>query len=200
MKTVNLVGTWGAGLGGSTVKTSSEQFTVMEHVLSCYQTVPYDFWKSVDDFADGLPAVPQAWDPQVCDATKLPNPFTPDAFVPPAPPLPALGTEEAIDGVLMPTELVTGSTYTIPVAVDGSGTLTAAFDWNDDGDFADTSETLAAIEDAQGQRQLPVDVPGDAVVGMISAEFVATAADGTVGETETYDVMIKAAAPARVTP
>jgi hypothetical protein len=180
-------------LGGSTVKTSSEQFTVMEHVLSCYQTVPYTFWKSEDDYEDGLPAVPQAWDPEVCDATKLPNPFTPDAFVPPAPPLPVLGTEDDSDGVLMPTELVAGSTFTIPVAVDGTGTVTASFDWNDDGDFADASEALDPIRDAQGQRQLSVAVPSDAVVGVIAAEFVATADDGTVGEKETYEVMIKAA-------
>ena len=45
----------------------------------------------------------------------------------------ALGTEEdGTDGVLMPSELVAGSSYTIPVAVDGSGTITAAFDWNDE--------------------------------------------------------------------
>jgi hypothetical protein len=202
MKTTNLVGTWGAGLGGSTVKTSTEQFTVMEHVLSCYQTVPYTFWKSLDDYEDGLPAVPEAWDPQVCEATQLPNPFTPDAFVPPAPPLPVLGTEGTTDGVLMPTELVAGSTYTIPVAVDGSGTVTASFDWNDDGDFADTSEVLEPIKQAQGQRQVPVDVPTTAAVGMISAEFAVTADDGTIGETEKYEVMIKAAPepPKQVSP
>lgn len=34
-------GTWCGGLGGNNVKCSSEHFTVMEHVLSCYETVPY---------------------------------------------------------------------------------------------------------------------------------------------------------------
>ncbi len=34
-------GTWCGGLGGNSVKCSSEHFTVMEHVLSCYETVPY---------------------------------------------------------------------------------------------------------------------------------------------------------------
>ena len=194
MKTLNLVGTWGAGLGGSTVKTSSEQFTVMEHVLSCYQTVPYTFWKSEDDYVDGLPAVPEAWDPQVCEATQLPNPFTADAFLPPEPPMPVLGTEEdGTDGVLMPSELVAGSSYTIPVAVDGSGTITAAFDWNDDGDFADASEALEPIEGAQGQRQVPLAVPSNAAVGMISAEFTVASPSGAVGEVEKYEVMIKAA-------
>ena len=200
MKTINLVGTWGAGLGGSTVKTSTEQFTVMEHVLSCYQTVPYEFWKSEDDFADGLPSVPEAWDPGVCEATMLPNPFTDDAFLPPVGALPVLGTADATDGVLMPTELVQGSTYAVPVAVSGTGTLTASFDWNDDGDFADADEALAPITNAQGLRQMQVIVPTDATAGVISAEFAVVTASGTIGEVETYDVTITAAAPVAVPP
>jgi hypothetical protein len=193
MKTLNLVGTWGAGLGGSTVKTSTEQFTVMEHVLSCYQTVPYTFWKTEDDYTEGLPAVPQAWDPEVCDATKLPNPFTADAFLPPAGSVPVLGTDGQTDGVLMPTDLVVGSVYSIPVAINGTGTVTASFDWNDDGDYADANESLTPIENAQGQRQLEVTVPDDAAVGVITADFVVTSAKGITGEEETYDVTIKPA-------
>jgi hypothetical protein len=40
-KTKPSYGTWCAGLGGVTVKCSSEHYTVMEHVLSCNETVPY---------------------------------------------------------------------------------------------------------------------------------------------------------------
>ncbi len=206
MSTVNLVGTWGAGLGGATVKTSAEQFTAMEHVLSCYQTVPYDFWKSEDDYIDNpLLSVPDAWDPAVCAATRLPNPFLPEAFVPPAAgPLPVLGTVDPNDGVLMPTSMVQGNTYNIPVAVNGIGTLTASFDWNDDGDFADANEALAPIANAQGMWQVQVTVPVDAKVGVISTKFVVADAGGAVGEVETYDATITAAAttpaPAVTTP
>ena len=201
MSSVNLVGTWGAGLGGATVKTSAEQFTAMEHVLSCYQTVPYDFWKSEDDYTDGLPSVPEAWDPAVCEATRLPNPFLPEAFVPPAAgPLPVLGTVDPNNGVLMPTSMVQGNTYNIPVAVNGIGTLTASFDWNDDGDFADANEALSPIANAQGMWQVQVTVPVDAKVGVISTKFVVTEAGGAVGEVETYDVTITAAATPATAP
>ena len=40
------LGTWAAGLGGESIKASTEHFTVMESILTCYQTNPYDFWKS----------------------------------------------------------------------------------------------------------------------------------------------------------
>ncbi len=201
MKTLNLVGTWGAGLGGATVKTSTEQFTVMEHVLSCYQTVPYLWWQTEEDYLEyladpenpELASVPDQWSPDVCEGTRLPNPFLPEAFLPPAAAsLPVLGTTDQADGVLMPTELVQGSTYAVPVAVIGTGTLTASFDWNDDGDFADANEALVPIEDAQGLRQVQVDVPADAALGVISTKFVVTGTGGTVGEVETYDATITA--------
>jgi hypothetical protein len=34
-------GTWCTGLGGAAVKCSTEHFVVMEHVLSCHETIPY---------------------------------------------------------------------------------------------------------------------------------------------------------------
>ncbi len=40
-KTKSPYGSWCAGLGGVTVKCSSEHYTVMEHVLSCNETIPY---------------------------------------------------------------------------------------------------------------------------------------------------------------
>ncbi|TGD73450.1 hypothetical protein E4634_10470 [Mangrovimicrobium sediminis] len=35
------LGTWCQGLGGTSIKCSTEHYTVMEHVLSCHETVPY---------------------------------------------------------------------------------------------------------------------------------------------------------------
>lgn len=35
------LGTWCQGLGGTSVKCSSEHYTVMEHSLTCHETVPY---------------------------------------------------------------------------------------------------------------------------------------------------------------
>lgn len=35
------MGTWCQGLGGNTVKCSTEHYTVMEHVFSCNETIPY---------------------------------------------------------------------------------------------------------------------------------------------------------------
>ena len=37
------LGTWCQGLGGTSVKCETEHYTVMEHVLSCYETIPYAF-------------------------------------------------------------------------------------------------------------------------------------------------------------
>lgn len=35
------LGTWCQGLGGTSVKCETEHYTVMEHVQSCYETIPY---------------------------------------------------------------------------------------------------------------------------------------------------------------
>lgn len=40
-KTQKPVGTWCAGMGGTSVKCSTENFAVMEHVLTCHETIPY---------------------------------------------------------------------------------------------------------------------------------------------------------------
>jgi len=37
------LGTWCQGLGGTSVKCETEHYSVMEHVLSCYETIPYFF-------------------------------------------------------------------------------------------------------------------------------------------------------------
>jgi hypothetical protein len=48
------LGTWAAGLGDESVKASTEHFTVMEGVLTCHQTYPYDYWESYEDYAADL--------------------------------------------------------------------------------------------------------------------------------------------------
>lgn len=37
------LGTWCQGLGATSVKCETEHYTTMEHVLSCYETIPYFF-------------------------------------------------------------------------------------------------------------------------------------------------------------
>jgi len=37
------LGTWCQGLGGNSVKCSTEHYTVLEHVVSCHEVVPYQF-------------------------------------------------------------------------------------------------------------------------------------------------------------
>lgn len=37
------LGTWCQGLGGNSVKCDTEHYTVMEHVLSCHEVIPYFF-------------------------------------------------------------------------------------------------------------------------------------------------------------
>ncbi|MEZ5503368.1 MAG: hypothetical protein R3E50_12245 [Halioglobus sp.] len=37
------MGTWCQGLGGTSIKCSTEHYTVMEHVLSCHEVIPYYF-------------------------------------------------------------------------------------------------------------------------------------------------------------
>ena len=50
-------GTWCTGLGGVSVKCESEHLTVMEHVLTCDQTVPYIYYRDLD----GEPAPDPTW-------------------------------------------------------------------------------------------------------------------------------------------
>lgn len=58
-KTPSNWGTWCQGLGGTSVKCSSEHYTVMEHVKSCHEVIPYAFAdpitgdQAVLEFPDG---------------------------------------------------------------------------------------------------------------------------------------------------
>ncbi len=42
------LGTWCQGLGGTSVKCSTEHYTVMEHALSCHEVIPYHFANPLD--------------------------------------------------------------------------------------------------------------------------------------------------------
>ncbi len=42
------LGTWCTGLGGASVKCSTEHYAVMEHVLTCHETIPYYYADPVD--------------------------------------------------------------------------------------------------------------------------------------------------------
>jgi hypothetical protein len=115
LKSGNLIGTWAAGLGGSEVKASTEHFNVMEAVLTCYQTVPYDYWASAEDYADGLPSVPSLQDMTVCANNQLPNPATQAEI---ADAINQLEPNE--DSVIpSPTDLYLGSNYSITKKDDG---------------------------------------------------------------------------------
>ena len=51
------LGTWCQGLGGTSVKCETEHYTVMEHVLSCYETIPY-FYADPDTGAQAILSTP----------------------------------------------------------------------------------------------------------------------------------------------
>ncbi len=64
------LGTWCAGLGGNSVKCSTEHYSVMEHVLSCHEVIPYQFADPVTGAQQllGFPGEPPALD---CGAAEL---------------------------------------------------------------------------------------------------------------------------------
>ncbi len=53
-KTKNRWGTWCTGIGGLAVKCSSEQYAVMEHILTCRETVPYFYPFPIPAYCQGL--------------------------------------------------------------------------------------------------------------------------------------------------
>ena len=50
-------GTWCQGLGGNSVKCSTEHYTVMEHVLSCHEVIPY-FYADPETGKQGVQETP----------------------------------------------------------------------------------------------------------------------------------------------
>jgi hypothetical protein len=117
LKSGNLIGTWAAGLGGNEIKASTEHFTVMEAVLSCFQTVPYDYWASEDDYLAGLPSVPavNATVDTVCVDNALPNPVTTTAIKTAIDML--VPNEDSV--IPSPTDLYLGTNYSVTLKDDG---------------------------------------------------------------------------------
>ena len=58
------LGTWCAGLGGTAVKCSTEHYSLLEHVLSCHETVPYLFANPLDatQAVQSFPDLSQSFD------------------------------------------------------------------------------------------------------------------------------------------
>jgi hypothetical protein len=101
-----------------------------------------------------------------------------------------------------------GQTYTIPVSVfnnsGGTARIFGFIDWNNDGDFADSGETLTAVAVSTSASQQTINItgttPGTAVLGTFGARFrLATAATlsstGTTGDGEVEDYMVIGACP-----
>jgi hypothetical protein len=63
-------GTWCQGLGGNSVKCSTEHYTVMEHVLSCHEVIPY-FYADPEDGEQGIQATPDGSLSVDCTDTDL---------------------------------------------------------------------------------------------------------------------------------
>jgi uncharacterized repeat protein (TIGR01451 family)/CSLREA domain-containing protein len=81
------------------------------------------------------------------------------------------------DGVALVTTVDPGHQATVEVTASGPGLVSAWFDWNRDGDWADPGEgglTNAAV--AAGANQLQVAVPAGARVGITFARFRLAAA------------------------
>jgi hypothetical protein len=110
-------------------------------------------------------------------------------------------------------DLSTGTTYPISVRINQCGggggwtqTTVAFFDWNRDGDFADGGEKFTIADAASGTATAiataNITVPANAVLGktrmrISNRESVAASAlndchNGSWGETEDYDINIKA--------
>ena len=67
------LGTWCQGLGGTSVKCETEHYTVMEHVLSCHETIPYSFADPVNGEQAKLSTPPiEGVDPLTFDCISAP--------------------------------------------------------------------------------------------------------------------------------
>ncbi|WP_136810116.1 hypothetical protein [Desulfosediminicola flagellatus] len=69
------MGTWCAGLGGNMVKCSTEHFTVLEHIKTCYETIPYKYADPISGDQSPLfdPASGDAIENATCDEGVLDN-------------------------------------------------------------------------------------------------------------------------------
>jgi len=74
LKTIKPAGTWCAGMGGTSVKCSTENFAVLEHVLTCYETIPY-FYADPNTGAQSVLTDPETGDPVFSCADNQLNSF-----------------------------------------------------------------------------------------------------------------------------
>lgn len=116
---------------------------------------------------------------------------------------PTASSDAGDDGVTLPASFLTGNASNVTVNVTGaSGRLQAFFDWNGDGDFADSGEQVVANEtdgDADGTITLSISPPLTATAGDSFARFRwSTASDVGIedaagdGEVEDYQITIAA--------
>lgn len=106
-------------------------------------------------------------------------------------------TPDDEDGVTIPT-LVAGSNATFVINASATGKVNAFFDWNRDGDFADTNEAQTQLSVVAGNNNLVVAVPATAVTGnSLGARFRFSTAGGLSstgaaadGEVEDYLVQV----------
>jgi uncharacterized repeat protein (TIGR01451 family) len=110
------------------------------------------------------------------------------------------GTDDE-NGVTVPARLAVGATTILPVDIQGgSGFLNVWFDWNGDGDFADSGEQVASNQAvATGVLNLSVAVPATASIVTTYARFRVCSTSGACssprntaqsGEVEDYQVML----------
>jgi len=66
------------------------------------------------------------------------------------------------DGATIPALFTSGQAYSIPVTTTGAGTLHTWIDWNRDGDFTDTGETLPVIVSTGGAETVTGTAPAAA--------------------------------------
>lgn len=65
-----------------------------------------------------------------------------------------------------------GATYALDIVTHGNGTLTAWFDWNNDGDFDDAGEQVAAdLDGSSGSILLNVTIPATTADGVLFSRF-----------------------------
>lgn len=103
------------------------------------------------------------------------------------------------DGVYFHSSFDVGLDAHISVTIVGSGVLNAWFDWDQNGQFDETEQTLVDLELANGVHDLPIRVPDTAFAGDTWSRFRITSQPGTRayggaadGEVEDYSLTVNA--------
>lgn len=112
-KTQKPVGTWCAGMGGTSVKCSTENFAVMEHVLTCFETIPY-FYADPETGAQTVLNDPETGLPVFTCADNQLNSFD-DLVLPPG--VPDLLSMAANESNVI--DVAVGKDYSVTLKDDG---------------------------------------------------------------------------------